>query len=233
MKIHRFIDSAFNLDTATIIVTKPETINQWVNVLRIKIGEIIVVCDGSGFESEATIKNISKGSIEITLKGKILNMTEPRRKVTLYAAVLKKENFELVVQKSAEVGVAKIIPVLTERTIKQNVRLDRLTKIAEEAAEQSGRAVVPQVSEPTSFISAITEAIQNGAVYFLDLTATEPFSKLVSGNSPVSIFIGPEGGFTDVEISEARNLGAKPASLGSSILRGETAAIVATWCATQ
>jgi 16S rRNA (uracil1498-N3)-methyltransferase len=229
MKIHRFIDTSFNLNESQCVVKNPEIVNQWVNVLRFKIGDTIIICDGNGFESQATITKIANDSVELALQGKVANTVEPRRHVTLYAAVLKKENFELVVQKAVEVGVVKIVPILTERTVKQNVRIDRLVKIAQEAAEQSGRGIIPQVTEPVSFAQAIASATHAGATFLFDITATDSFAQMITNNDPISICIGPEGGFSEAEITEARNLGAVNTSLGSRVLRGETAAIVASW----
>ena len=233
MKIHRFIDSAFNLNETRLTIKNPEIVNQWVNVLRFKIGETIVVCDGKGYESMATITEMTKDAVELSLQGKVANSAEPRRQVTLYAAVLKKENFELVVQKAVEVGATKIVPMLTERTIKQNVRPDRLEKIVKEAAEQSGRGIVPVVTETVNFDQTISAATAAGEVFFFDVNATDSFSKALSEKKPdaISIFIGPEGGFSEKEVAEAREAGAMPVSLGSLVLRGETAAIVATWSA--
>lgn len=229
MKIHRFIDPSFNLDQSTLVVTNSEIINQWVNVLRFKISEKIVVCNGSGFESEAVIMKITDDGIELALAGKIKNQNEPKREVNLYCAVLKKENFETVVQKSVEVGVTRIVPIMTERTIKQNVRIDRLVKIAHEAAEQSGRGIVPVITETMNFSEAITEAGKTGEIFFFDLGSDKDFSKQLHGVKPVNIFIGPEGGFSESEVAAAHKAGSQVVSLGSLTLRGETAAIIAGW----
>lgn len=226
MKIHRFINTAFNLDEKTLNITDLEIFNQWVNVLRFKVGEKIMLCDGEGAESLATITNISKDSIEVEILGKTSNQMQ--KKVNLYCAILKKENFELVAQKAVEVGVNKIIPITTDRTIKQNLRLDRLQKIVKEAAEQCGRAIVPQVDEIQNFLVAVETASKHALTYIFDLTATAKFTDEKKPEE-INIFIGPEGGFSEEEIDVAKQLGCKVVSLGKLVLRGETAAIVAVW----
>lgn len=229
MKIHRFIDSSFNLDSGSLVVTNPEIVNQWVNVLRFKISDKLVVCDGAGFESQATIVKISTDTVELLLDGKTKNQNEPSRQVYLYCAVLKKENFELVVQKSIETGVTKIIPIKTERTIKQNLRVDRLQKIAQEAAEQSGRGIVPEIAGVMDFAPALAEAVSRGETFLFDLTASKMFTEKSPSKDLVNIFIGPEGGFSETEVAQAKESSAQISSLGRLTLRAETAAIVATW----
>ncbi len=229
MKLHRFIDAAFDLNSANITVSDTNMVNQWVNVLRFKVADVLIMCDGQGNESVATIVNIAKDSVELVLQGTTVNTAEPARQVTLYAAVLKKENLELVVQKAVEIGVVKIVPILTERTVKQNLRMDRLIKITKEAAEQSGRGIIPVVTEPISFAQAIAQATHAGATFFFDVNATNSFAHMLTNTDPISIFVGPEGGFSESEAIEARNLGAISASLGTLVLRGETAAVAASW----
>ncbi len=228
MKIHRFISPIFNLDEATFAISDKETLNQWINVLRFKTGERVMLCDGTGYESLATITKILNDEIEVALAGKTLNENELRRKVNLYCAILKKENFELVVQKAVEVGATKIIPITTDRTIKQNLRMDRLQKIVKEAAEQSGRAIIPTVAEIQDYLVAVESASKKAPTYIFDLNATNNF-KDETKDDEINIFIGPEGGFSDDEINIAQKMNCKISSLGKLVMRGETAAIVAVW----
>lgn len=225
MKIHRFINPAFNLDEKQLNITDPEILNQWVNVLRFKVGEQVILCDGSGYEALATIEKVSDGEVLVNISDKHENLIQ--KKANLYCAILKKENFELVVQKAVEVGVNKIIPISTERTIKQNLKFDRLEKIIKEASEQCGRAVVPVISEITTFEDSVA-AVSDGENYLFDLSSAEQFSKQNKG-AEINLFVGPEGGFTEKEVEFAKNAGFKIVSLGNLVLRGETAAIVAAW----
>lgn len=225
MKIHRFINSSFNLDEKHLAVTDPEILNQWINVLRFKAGEHVMLCDGLGYEALATIEKVSDSEVLVNISDKHENLIQI--KVNLYCAILKKENFELVVQKAVEVGVNKIVPISTKRTIKQNLKFDRLEKIIKEASEQCGRATVPTISEIEIFEDSVA-SVSGGENYLFDLSATEQFSKQNKGTE-INLFVGPEGGFTEREVELAKNAGFKITSLGNLVLRGETAAIVAVW----
>lgn len=229
MKIHRFIDQNFNLNQNSLVVTDREIINQWKNVLRLTVGEKLILGDGNTYEATGEIIKMTGDLAEVKLDEKVLNNNEPERQVNLYCAILKKENFELVVQKAVEVGVTKIVPITTERTVKQNLNFDRLIKIAKEAAEQSGRGIIPIIEPITDFATALTEATKTGPTFIFDLTATEKFNQ--TSLPIINLFIGPEGGFTEKEVAWAKKLGVNVASLGPLTLRGETAAIVASYLA--
>ncbi len=223
MKLHRFIGD-FDLNKDIIEIEDAELANQIRNVLRLKIGEKIVLSNGQKEEVEATIIESNKKYIEVSV-GKVTKPArEPKKSVTLFSAILKRENFELVVQKATELGATKIVPLMTERTVKTGFNRERLEKIIKEASEQSGRTTVPEIAEPTKFVEAIDEVNPKESVLF-DLSG----SPLTSNLSPLScIFIGPEGGFTDQEVKIAKDAGIKIGSLGDLTLRGETAAIIAT-----
>ena len=149
----------------------------------------------------------------------------------MYLAILKKDNFELAVQKATECGVSNIIPVITERTIKTGLNTERLEKIVKEASEQSGRSIVPKILETMELKEALQHGTKNEekVIFHLVKENYEPKKNVTT----VSIFIGPEGGFTEKEINLAKESGYEVASLGDLTLRGETAAIVATYRATQ
>ena len=163
--------------------------------------------------------------VEIAKKEKL----EENKKTTLFCAVLKKENFELVVQKTTECGIAKIVPVITDRTIKTGLKLDRLEKIAKEASEQSGRSIIPEISEPVNFEKSLELIEQNSLNILFDISG-EKFPEINLNNfEKINIFIGPEGGWTDNEIEKMKNLNFKIASLGKLTLRAETAAIISSF----
>ena len=239
MKIHRFIDQNFNLDQPRLVVTNPEIINQWKNVLRLTVGEKLILGDGGGYEATATLLKLTPDEAEVEIGEKVLNKNEPAlnhsvgqaKQVTLYGAILKKENFELVVQKAVEVGVAKIVPITTDRTVKQNLNFERLAKIAKEAAEQSGRGVIPAIEPIAEFKAATAMAVAAGATFLFDLSGPVLSKTYALKPSICSIFIGPEGGFTESEVALAKQAGATIASLGPLTLRGETAAIIASYLA--
>jgi 16S rRNA (uracil1498-N3)-methyltransferase len=225
MKIHRFI-GPWDFSKSDIEITNPENIKQIRSVLRLEIGEQLILSDGAGHEALASISHIDSKKVICKIL-KIEKVVENSRKVNLYLAILKKENFELAVQKMVECGVSKIIPVITERTVKTGLNFERLEKIVLEASEQSGRSIVPELSPILSFKDALEDGKNSKekiVFHFVENKYT-PDKKADS----VSIFIGPEGGFTDKEVEEAKESDYKVASLGENTLRGETAAIVATY----
>ena len=257
MKIHRFIGN-FDLSKKDIEITNPENIKQVKDVLRLKKGEKLILSDGKGADAEMTLDLISKNKITGTLE-KIDNSTSAEsygvtRKVNLYLAILKKENFELAVQKTVEIGVHRIIPIITERTIKTGLNFARLEKIMIEASEQSGRSVIPILSPIMNFKDALVDGASSqparnasgipasnasrsdagwadagGDKIIFHPTGASYTPSANKDAESISIFIGPEGGFTDKEIKEAQESGYTVASLGHLVLRGETAAMIATY----
>jgi 16S rRNA (uracil1498-N3)-methyltransferase len=146
----------------------------------------------------------------------------------LYCAVLKKENFELVVQKATEIGVAKIVPVITERTVKLGINMERLHKIIVEACEQSGRGFLPEIVEPMKLEFALKGAESNDANLFFHFSKTKiSASDKISGQ--VGLFVGPEGGWSDEEVNLAKDHNCKIVSFGDNVFRAETAAIIASY----
>lgn len=232
MRLHRFI-GAFDLTKNEVEITNPENIKQIKGVLRLELGDLLVLCDGIGKESEAQITEITKNSITCNIVKK-LETKEPKNKVSLYLAILKKENFELAVQKAVECGVSEVIPIITERTIKTGLNYERLNKIILEASEQCGRTTLPTLTETLKFTDAIAYGGNSSVVsqrVIFDLSGSEYQPNKNAGD--VSIFVGPEGGFSESEVAQAKSAGFAVASLGALTLRGETAAIVATYRTVQ
>lgn len=230
MKIHRFIGS-YDLSKKEVEITDQKTIKQIRSVLRLEEGEKIVLSDGKGLEAEVELSSITSNVIS----GKIMETREIKnegREVHLYLAILKKENFELAVQKAVECGVQNIIPVITERTVKTGLNTERLEKIIKEASEQCGQNIVPTLSPIINFNDALIRANSSEEKIIFHLGGENYQLKAKSGGNSsalVNIFIGPEGGFTEKEIGLAKENGYTIASLGPLTLRGETAAIVATY----
>src|ERR1051326_307748 len=135
MKIHRFIGD-FNISKDRYVITEDELIHQIWNVLKLRPGEEIRLFNGHLQEYRARIVERNSQGILVLIESQVQNESEPQRTVKLFCAVLKKENFELVCQKATEVGVSEIIPIVTDRTVKLNLRSERLEKIIKESAEQ-------------------------------------------------------------------------------------------------
>ncbi len=228
MKLHRFI-SNFELKQGSLVIKDEELIHQIWDVLKLRSPERIILCDGQGTEAEAEIVDRSVVGLDVKVGMPSPNTTEPRHAVTLYCAILKKENFELVCQKSVEAGVTEIIPIITERTVKLNLRTDRLGKIIREAAEQSGRGVLPRLSESMDLSGALTDSKRFKERCFFDPSGQE--LSIQGIQTEIALFVGPEGGWSTRELELAKESGCSLVSLGSRVLRGETAAVIATYLA--
>ncbi len=229
-KIHRFIHN-YNIENDTISVNEPELIHQWKNVLKFKTGEQIILANPNGMEALCEIENVDKKSATLKLISEQENTKTVKRMVTLYASILKRENFEFIAQKATELGIKTIVPIKTERTIKQNINLERLNKIVTEASELCGRNTVPEIRETMNFKDAIIESMENNHTVLFDATGSQLTQSIENWQKKIAIFIGPEGGFTDTELEYARDNNIEIISISPLMLRGETAAIVATYLA--
>jgi 16S rRNA (uracil1498-N3)-methyltransferase len=206
-------------------------------VLRLGKGNDILLCDGEGMDYNAVIEDVTGSSIGLRITDSYPNEIEPPVRVTLYQSVPKGDRMDLIIQKGVELGVTEIVPVTTQRTVvrfesdrdKANKAI-RWSRISLEAAKQCGRGKIPVVSMPLSFNEALKKCTFSELSiipYELDRMGS---IKGVLGNSKaadIALIIGPEGGFTEDEISRAKEAGCKSVTLGPRILRVETAAIAA------
>jgi len=214
-------------------------VNHIKNVLRMKITEKIRISNQQGKDFLCAIKEIQENYVLADILIENIDSTELLEKIYLFVGLVKGEKMELIIQKAVELGVYEIIPVEMRYSV---VKLDdkkaiqktkRWQIIAESAAKQSKRSVIPQIKEPMRFATAIEYAKccdvsvvpYESAFGMRDTLST--LKKIQKGNN-VSIFIGPEGGFSDEEIALVKQNNMSVISLGSRILRAETAAITAT-----
>lgn len=202
------------------------------NVLRLRAGAHIIVLDDTGWEYEVELKTVESDGIEGAVINRNLSAGEPRTKVTLYQALLKGNNFELVLQKCTELGVSEFVPMLCERCVAgepDSKRLDRWKSIIIGAAEQSRRGNMPILRDITPFSRACSQTAGLSVIPWEGEAIQGIGDVLKTGNNTarVSIFVGPEGGFAPGEIELARNQGIQPVSLGPRTLRAETAGLVA------
>lgn len=226
MKLHRFFVEGKIPTSGEFSVANEALLNQWRNVLRMEDGDKVILFDGRGDES---LCEFVSPTGKIGKKNALLKVLEtkkglaPSRDVTLYLALIKKDNFEFALEKATELGVSRIVPVQADRSEKKGVNYERAEKILREASEQSGRATVPTISEIIS-----VEELPKEIVVFDPrgkLSSREYFAKHTT--SPISLFIGPEGGFTDAEMESFRTRNIPVVTTGAQILRAETAVIVA------
>ena len=200
------------------------------NVLRLKGGDNVQLFDGASGEWLANIAEVAKKRMTLIVE----SQTRPPESIPdlwLAFAPVKRAPLEWLVEKATELGVARLVPVVTRRTVVERLRLDRLQSIAIEAAEQCGRTVLPEIAEPVA-LEAFLRGNQR-TLYFADETGGEPTAGVFTPG-PATILIGPEGGFRPEERAAIRAApNATAISLGPRILRAETAALaaVAAWMA--
>lgn len=226
MRLYRFFVK-FKIDGDRVVVEDVNFVNQIRNVLRMELGNNILLCD-EGVDILSELKSFDGDKVVLKKIKESKNDNEPAKKITLYCSILKHDNFEVVAQKAVEVGVTKIVPIVSSRTVKTNVRLDRLEKIIKEAAEQSGRAIIPVVHDVMTFEEALVAAKLNDANIIFDVSSHDLPDESDYGIN-LGIFIGPEGGWAEGEVEKARTSDFKIFSLGKLVLRAETAAIIATY----
>ena len=202
--------------------------------LRMKVGESLILCNGQGTDYHCTISSIDEHQIVVSVNSSVPTVSEPTVSVTLYQGLPKSDKMDSIVQKAVEMGVTRIVPVLTQRCVSRpdqksaQKKVERWQKISAEAAKQCGRGILPPVSPVTDFSSALGQAVLESSVLFFYEGGGQSLQQCIDPSCKTySIFIGPEGGFAEEEVQHALNLGVKKATLGPRILRTETAPIAA------
>ncbi len=213
-------------------ITDRELVHQIKDVLDLNPAEQIIVAPGDGTELLSEIVSVGAKEISLKIIKKQLSKPASKRTVALYCALLKRDNFEWVVQKATEAGASEIVPVITDRTIKLGFNKARTEKIAKEASEQSHRGTVPVIREPVPFEKALDE-VKPEATFFLDFAPEQLSPNDVAAADSVALLVGPEGGWSEAERERAKQAGLTVRSLGAPVLRGETAAVIATYVAAQ
>ncbi|MBV9674542.1 MAG: 16S rRNA (uracil(1498)-N(3))-methyltransferase [Verrucomicrobia bacterium] len=238
MSTHRFFiePAAWNLQALTL--EEPEA-HHCLHVLRLGTGSKVVVFNGKGEEANAEITEIEGDRVR--LKVLFSGKSNPLRcRTTLAQAIPKGRNMELIVQKATELGVAKIVPLISERTVVEidskegEVKRGKWKQVVIEAAKQCGQNWIPEVSLPIStkaflrdldrYDASLIASLQSDSRNF-KLVLSDLVSQLGRPLYSVLMLIGPEGDFTPAEISQAKSEGCIPVSLGPIVLRTETAAI--------
>lgn len=220
-------------------------VNHISHVLRMKAGEEIVVSDGYGNEYGCRLCRFTDTAVYAAILEKRRVASELSSPITLFQCLPKGDKMELIIQKAVELGVSRIVPVASKRCV---VKLDakreankrkRWQAVAESAAKQSGRAMIPTVQSAVGFSEALLQAkeqdvclipyecagelLEDGQDSAMERTR-KILSHIEKGQS-IGVFIGPEGGFEKEEVEAARKMGAQPVSLGRRILRTETAGL--------
>ncbi len=222
----RFFVPEINSDKISI---SGEDAKHIIKSLRISIGEEITLCDGNGYDYQGKITDITD-SVLINIISKTKTESEPSVKITLFQALPKGDKMELIIQKCVELGVYKIVPVLTERCISRpdeksmKKKVERYNKIASEAAKQSGRGIIPEVSGLLTLNDAV-KTLPKESIVFYENGGSSLKTLINENTSELGVFVGSEGGFSKDEIVFLEKNGVFPATLGKRILRCETAPI--------
>ncbi|HHV97935.1 MAG TPA: 16S rRNA (uracil(1498)-N(3))-methyltransferase [Clostridiaceae bacterium] len=229
-------------NTGDKIIITGDDYNHIKTVLRCKVGETLILCDGEKNDFTVRIDAFEANRIITTILHKQENNTEPLASVTLFQSIAKGEKMDFIIQKCVELGVKSIVPVVTERTVvrlgdgKDKIKKrERWQRIALEAAKQCNRGIIPQVELPLMF----SEVIEKANKFHLSMIPYErekdftlryvlaDFKKKMLGykKAEIAIFIGPEGGFSEKEVEAGTKAGLIPITLGPRVLRTETAAL--------
>lgn len=232
--MNRFYFDAGNIYDDSIRI-EGKDVNHIKNVLRMRPGEDIVCCDGRCSDYYCVIEEISSDYVLAHIKDKVRSTGELKTRLYLFQALPKLDKMELIIQKAVELGVYEIIPVVTNRCVvkindknKQEKKLARWRLIAEAAAKQCGRGIIPGIKEPMAFDEAAeySRSIEYNIFPYENAQgmeyAKERMNEAVYHES-VGIFIGPEGGYEEEEVKKAKDEGFNIISLGDRILRTETA----------
>ena len=235
--MHRFY--VHDLDpTERSIYLDGSIARQLKKVLRADVADHVRLFDGSGSEWEVEIDHVGKNEVATTLVSAVQPAAEPASKITMMLGLAKPERVELAIQKCTEIGAVRFIPVISERvqggntSVPSNKRLERWQRIAIEAAEQSGRATVPIIEAPTQLMDAVRAIINEQPLLCMweELNdESKPLRQVLQSidtdSQQLTALIGPPGGFSANEATSIREVGAQLVTLGSRVLRSETAAI--------
>ena len=218
------------------IIITGEDAHHITKVLRMKIGEELVICDCQGNDYNCEIESLQKDAVCCKIIEITESVGEAKADVTLFMALPKGDKMDFIVQKAVELGAKKIVPYTAKRSVSRpdeksmRKKCDRWRKIAKEAAMQSGRGIIPEVCNVLTHKDAVKQASEYQFALFLYENEQETGIKSVLSQKEISsaaLMIGPEGGFDDSEVKLAIDANMQSVSLGKRILRCETAPLVA------
>lgn len=230
----RFFVDSVQLQQNFLVLTGENAVHA--KVLRIKNGDKVLVCDGMGQECICTVSDVSAGQISLVVEHRQESKSEARVRVSIYMAFSKGDKLEHVIQKATELGACEVVAFPSLRCVSRpddkslSKKLERWQKIAASAAEQSGRGYVPQIIALGSYSDALERATKaDKAILFYENERATTLRTVLEENSfaTISLMTGPEGGLEEKEVQQAREAGLRICTLGSRILRCETAPLCA------
>jgi 16S rRNA (uracil1498-N3)-methyltransferase len=221
------------LSPTTLVNLHEDAARHVARVLRMRAGDTLVLFDGNGAEYPGTIHDISKKSVSVQLGKADQPGRESPLQITLWHGICRGGKMDYVVQKATELGVRAIQPVFTTRgqfrfdSARAQKRSQHWQKVAISAAEQSGRTLIPEIYAPLGLNDCLQTLQTDFRHLLLDPTGTTGFTQALATSKKITIFTGPEGGFTTEELATAREASFEIVSLGPRVLRTETAPVVA------
>ena len=234
-----FVDKS-KVGPSVILIDNEDDFHHIKDVLKMRVGDPIVISDSDQWEYICEISGIFRDEAEALIIDKQKFAAEPKLRVTLFQGIPKQGKMDLTVQKAVELGVSEIVPVFMDRTVVVDrgnfwKRVVRFKSISEEASKQCGRGIIPEIRQAALF-SEIIQRLKSFPVIIFpyeneETTTIKDCLRTLSMNSQaperMAVIIGPEGGFSNKEADILKGIGAESVSLGKTILRTETAGIVA------
>lgn len=230
----RFFVSENEINSAFMVLTGENAAHA--KVLRLKNGDEVTVCDGAGTDYRCTVSDVANGQVSLVVHAVNPSESEAKVRCSIYMALAKADKFEHVIQKATELGAHELVCFPSARCVSKpderslSKKLERWQKIAASAAEQSRRGIIPKVLSLPSYAAALERAAKADlAVCFYENEETLTFRAAIE-KAPIqtaAILTGPEGGFESEEIEQAKSAGLQICTLGSRILRCETAPLCA------
>ena len=201
-------------------------------VRRSRTGEDIWAITGTGTAARCTIKDPDPSGVTVEVLEIVENWREPRRRVSLYQALVRPPMMDTIVEQGTELGMARLVPIITERVERRGTRLERWRRLAAESAKQCGRGWIPQITEPLGWDRFFSQLPDNPLIVTCDnaqagLLEVILENRILPEAGPLSIVVGPEGGLVAAELEDLQDIGAIEVNLGSRRLRSETAAVSA------
>ena len=238
MQRHRFYAAPSSF-TETSVRLDAEEARHLTRVLRLSEGARVFVFDGDGAEFECEVARVAKHEVDLSLLRRLEDVVESPLRLTLAQALIKGDKFDWVIQKTTELGVTRIVPIVTDHNDVRRAeeraeqRLQRWRRISIEALKQCGRRKLVEICEPAPFDDLCESATQEACLIFSERggESLARVSAKVGDVNQLSLCVASEGGWSDRELWKAESCGVLPVSLGARILRTETAAITAVMLA--
>ena len=233
----RFFVTPDAVGDVAIRITDREDLHHMTKVLRLKPGDEIEVSDGTAWEYRGVLRLVTSEEAVADIVDKQAFAREPGIRITLFQGMPKQGKMELIIQKAVELGVSRVVPVFTDRSVvtdngKMDKKIQRWQKIADEAVKQCRRGKIPEIGEDLTFSQMAEQLKDYDCVLFPyeneeDRSLKAGLRNLTSKPQNLAIIIGPEGGFSDREAALLKEKGALCVTLGKTILRTETAGLAA------